>query len=797
MIFRHPICISLALLAASFVAMMPAPAASAEAAAPLLLQVHLNGRDLGMVVLVRQSADGHLSVTRSDLTALRIVTGAGDASDQVVLDSIPGLSTSYDEQRQSVALTTDPARLASQSLDASSRIGNEAVDVDAGRGLLLNYSLFAAGSDQGRFGFSTASAALDGRLYGPFGTVAASGVVILDRGRFGGTRLDTRWTRVLPSRGMIANVGDAITGSAAWSRPIRFGGVQVQKNFTTRPDLVTIPLPGVTGSASVPSALDIYVNGAQVMSANVAEGRFIVDNLPAVTGGGQARVVLRDVQGRQVETLTPYFVSQRLLRAGLSEFSAEAGVPRLNYGTASGDYRGAVFAIVTGRRGVSNAVTLDGHVEASPDLLLAGMGTTVRTGTAGVASVALAGSVAGNRTGGQLYVSYEGQWRTIRFTADASRSVGRYLDLAALSVPAPDARFVTPGRLLSAVLPPRSVERVTLSAPLEMLSGSLALNYVSENRRGDGSYRLASASFDRSLFGAGSVSVSAFKNIGRRGNGFFVNIGVALGARSRVQSGVTRDAANGISKSFEVSQAVSTEPGSLGWQIAAVDGSASLRSAAVSYQTRAGLLRGQIAETMGRRFANLSFDGALVLDRSLFLAPRIGSGFAVVDAKAANVPIAFENRPIGRTDARGLALVTDVRPYQINRVSLDVTALPASMIVTEPQKSFRPMTFDGVRISFDTVTTRDQALLHLVDESGADLPAGTNVVINSGAPVVVGFDGLVLAETLGQGNVVDVLEPAGRRCRIRFQHRAAASAHAPIGPLACPPPLRYASSGDR
>lgn len=768
------------------------PVAPAPVTAQLMLQVHLNGYDLGVVILFNQASDGRLSATRGELEAIRIVHGAGNASDQIALDSIPGLSAHYDDQRQSIDLKIDAARLAAQSLNAWSGASNDDVEVGPGRGILLNYNLFAAGLDQGRLGFSTASAALDGRFYGPFGTVAASSIVFVDRGRFSGTRLETRWTRVLPGRDMIASVGDGITGSTAWSRPIRFGGIQLQKNFMARPDLVTIPFPGITGSALVPSALDVYVNGAQVMSTNVSEGRFIVDNLPAVTGGGQARVVMRDAQGREVETLTPYYVSQRLLRTGFSEFSVEAGIPRFGFGTASNDYRGPIFASATGRRGLSDAVTLDGRMEASPDLLLVGIGATVRTGAFGVGSFAAAASVAEKRTGGFLYFSYEGQWRDIRFTADASRSVGNYLDLAALSLPAPDARFFTAGRLLSAVLPPRRTQRVTVSAPLPMLSGSLAFNFANEERRGEGSFRIASASFDRSIFGIGSASVSAFKNIGQPGSGLFVNLSVAIGARARVQAGVTRDPTTGIAKSFEASQAVSTEPGSFGWQLSALDGPVDIRSAAASYQTRAGLLRGQITDVAGRRFANISFDGALVLDRSLFATSRIVNGFAIVDAKAANVPVAFENRPVGRTDARGLALVTEVRPFQVNRVSLDVAALPMSVIITEPEKVFRPMTFDGVRITYNTTTINDQVLLHLVDESGADLPSGTNVVINGGAPVVVGFDGLVLAESVMQNNVIDVVGPSSPLCRIRFQYAASSSTSKVVGPLVCTPLQRYA-----
>ncbi|MGY3695904.1 hypothetical protein ACVIGA_005984 [Bradyrhizobium sp. USDA 3240] len=37
---------------------------------------------------------------------------------------------------------------------------------------------------------------------------------------------------------------------------MRLGGVQMQTNFALRPDLVTLPIPALSGSAAVPSTLD-------------------------------------------------------------------------------------------------------------------------------------------------------------------------------------------------------------------------------------------------------------------------------------------------------------------------------------------------------------------------------------------------------------------------------------------------------------------------------------------------------------------------------------------------------------
>jgi outer membrane usher protein FimD/PapC len=38
-------------------------------------------------------------------------------------------------------------------------------------------------------------------------------------------------------------------------------GFQVQRNYSTRPDLITYPLPQFIGQAALPSTVDLIING--------------------------------------------------------------------------------------------------------------------------------------------------------------------------------------------------------------------------------------------------------------------------------------------------------------------------------------------------------------------------------------------------------------------------------------------------------------------------------------------------------------------------------------------------------
>ena len=106
---------------------------------------------------------------------------------------------------------------------------------------------------------------------------------------------------------------------------MRIGGLQVARNFATRPDLITYPLPQFSGQAAVPSSVDLYINSYKNTSVSVNPGPFTLNTVPYINGAGQATVVTTDALGRQISTTVPFYVASSLLQAGLSDFSLSAG----------------------------------------------------------------------------------------------------------------------------------------------------------------------------------------------------------------------------------------------------------------------------------------------------------------------------------------------------------------------------------------------------------------------------------------------------------------------------------------
>src|SRR2546423_1901234 len=377
----------------------------------LQLEVFINQTPTHLIGAFTLLVGGKIAVRRAEMEEIGLKPRGYASPDQmIVLDELAGLSYRYDEATQQLFITVGDELRAAKMLDASAA-PKEDTAVRSDYGGVLNYTLYSAGAGQWAprsLAFNGSSASLDARALTPFGTLSQSGILRSSfDNRFNALRLDT--TLAYSDRETLTTYrgGDAIGGGLAWTRPIRIGGFQAQRNFGLRPDLVTLPLPSASGSAAVPSTVDVFVNNVRTSSQEIESGPSRISNVPAVTGSGTARVVLRDASGRETVTNLPFYVSPKMLAPGLFDYSLEAGMPRLSYGTPSDTYSQKFVASGSGRWGVLDGLTLEGHAEAGAGALNAGAGASMRTGSFGVASAALAASHYSGALGWQSYLAYE------------------------------------------------------------------------------------------------------------------------------------------------------------------------------------------------------------------------------------------------------------------------------------------------------------------------------------------------------------------------------------------------------
>lgn len=579
----------------------------------LQLDVLLDGQAIGLIGAFRQDGSGEVSARRDELEQLGVrVPATFRPKDEVPLAAIPALTYRYAEAAQRIDISLPPGGRLPKTYDASARADiSSQTPVRAGTGAVLNYTLF--GSSEGKqlgtfWRYPNLSASLDARLFGPFGVLSQTGIVS-DRSLVGGgteaLRLETNWSYSDPGTMLTYRAGDTISGGLAWTRPIRMGGLQVQRNFGLRPDLITLPLPSVTGSAAVPSTVDVFVNGTKTISQDVGSGPFRITNIPILSGNGNASAVVRDASGQQSETNLPFIVSSKLLRPGLFDFSAEIGAPRLQYGLRSSLYDRDIAGSGSARYGFSDNLTVLAHAEATRALGTASLGGVFGLGRFGLLSAAGTGSWHDGAAGGQAYLSFETQAWGISFLASSQRSFGAYRDLASVAV----SPFVgslgangltdyvatagsagldvgTWGRLL----PPRALDRVSIGFPVPVLGGGVSFGFAHVKPVAGNPNRIVNASYTRALPGGGSLYATVFTDLdARRSAGVFAGLSFPFGTDITSSAGASRSGSNWV-LAADVSKPLRQEVGSFGWRLRDVEGRGGQqqRSASLGYRGNYG-----------------------------------------------------------------------------------------------------------------------------------------------------------------------------------------------------------------
>lgn len=735
----------------------------------LALEVTINGHDTNLIGQFVMDPDQRISVTRGELRELGVEPGAGEDDETIALDAITWLTYRYDAARQGLDLQVPIENLKTQELGQQQAAQSPALTAASDPGAVINYGLTVSYSNEDHPGdfwdwdwawtdFVTLS--VDTRVFGPYGTLVNTGVLGSGIGDQDSVlRLDTTWSWSDPHNVWTWSAGDLTTSSLAWTRPVRLGGLQWRTNFALRPDLVTTPQPQISGSAAVPSTVDVFINNTRAYSGDVKPGPFRVSQIPAVTGGGQARIVVKDAAGRESVKTTPFYVSPTLLRAGLFEHAIEVGAARHNYARFSNDYDDRLAGSASLRYGFSDQVTLEGHLEGTAGQANAGMGLVATVFDRAVLSLAADVSYGGGDSGLQLYGALETKVGPISVNLSSRRTFGSYWDLASV-LPGDDVPF-------GALSPPRALDIVSFSTPVSELGGSLSLGFIHRESEED-SARLVSASYSRALFGANTLLISGFHDLEASSSLIFAGLSIPLGDLGHVHAGASADGSD-VFATADYSKTASEEPGSVGWRVSVRHGATKQAAAAVIYQSSIARLEGGIEQAGSALRLRTYADGAVVFSaRGPMLANRIDDSFAVVDVGYAGVPVMLENRPVAITNAQGLALVPGLRSYDRNRISIDPDRLPADVSVPEVQSTAVPADRGGTTVRLTSRTSSDAAIVIFQSPDGAFIELGSEgIVEGSGRTFVVGYDGRAYLEELAEHNQVTITSSSGA-CAARF-----------------------------
>ena len=734
----------------------------------LYLDLTVNGMPRGLASFGLR--DGELWASVSALRQLGFVVPAG-SSDPLRLASLPGVQVKFDASRQSVALTA-PLALLNLPTTVIGESLTGAPTASASPGVLLNYDLYGT---RGSGNSSSLNAFTEIRAFN--GTSVLSNTALMQSTRGDGSgwkghsaRLDTTWSRSFQDELVTLRVGDAVTAALPWSRATRIGGIQLGRNFGLQPYKTTAPLPAFMGSATLPSQVELYVNGMRQYSGQVPAGPFQLNTLPSINSTGNAQVVLTDALGRATTLNFSLYDTRQLLAKGLSDWSVELGAVRQSYGQRSFDYGRDPVTSGTWRYGVTDSFTLETHGEATRGLAAAGAGGAWQLGPLGLLSGAVAQSTHDVGSGTQLNLGYSWQNQRLNFGVDSTRTRGDYRDVASLYGSAT----------------PTGTARAVVGYSTENL-GSFGTSYVYLRYPGQEATRFASAYWFKSLGRSASFNVSLNQNLDKRSErNLFVGLSWALDGGINMSTGAQRD--NGRTSYTASAQQSASGDGGFGWRAGLREGEGqSGGQAELNYLGRYGRVATGLNVFGDSRYAYANATGGLVLmGGQTFASRRIDDAFAVVSTDGvAGVPVKLENRPMGTTDSRGMLLVVPLNAYQNNQLGIDPMQLPADVRLARTKAVVTPSDRAGSLVRFGITPIRAASII-LVDGAGQPLPLGSLVRINgqAGEPALVGFDGVVYLDTLEVNNVLNVQTPAGA-CRVSFDYRKDGGGIPEIGPLRC------------
>lgn len=755
---------------------------------PLFLEVLINEHATNLIASFFKNSEGKIGAAVSELNEIGIKTPQDAGPDEIVyLADIPTVQYDYDETTQLLKINiVDQQRLAKE-YELSSKDGKYELS-KPGFGAVVNYSLFATSSAiQNRpMEINNISANLDGWFYGPLGRIYASGIVSTDDfSNYDYLRLDTTWSYSDVKSLRVFNVGDAISGGLAWTRPVRFGGFQMQKNFGLRPDLIATPLLQASGSAAVPSTVDIYVNNFKTHTQEVGTGPFSINQIPSVSGSGNARIVIKDATGREEETIKPFYISANLLRKGLLDYSLEAGFSRLNYGSLSNNYSRNFIASATFRYGITDKFTLEGHAEGGGGLLNGGLGASFTIADRALFTLAGTFSNTNTGTGYQVYGSVDTQILGMNLHASSRRSFGDYQDLASISTA--EIVSVTPALgALSNTGIAKAFDQVSLGIPLPKLRGGINLSFTHLENAIDEVSDVASITYSQNVFENATLSVSAYSSIGSSSDtGVYVGLSFPLGDKVFASTSV-ESSGGSLAYSASASKSVSSEPDSWGWQVSDTEGANPQRRAGVTYRGKNTFSQVNVHQNNTGYLADAYVSGSVVVaDKGVYLAPRIDDAFAIVDAGAPNVPVYLANHLKGKTNRFGKLLVPGLLSYEENRIKIDTKNLPINASVETTNKKIIPAAGAGINVSFGIVTEAKNAVVVFTDANGENLDVGLEgSLTGSDAQFVVGYDGRTFVEELSDHNSVTIMTNNGE-CVASFDFSALEDQQVEIGPIIC------------
>ncbi|MBI5885728.1 MAG: fimbria/pilus outer membrane usher protein [Deltaproteobacteria bacterium] len=353
-----------------------------------------------------------------------------EGEEYLSLASMKGVAFRFDEKRIALDIDAAPELLLKRTIDFMPGRAPR-VYYPRDTSVFLNYRLGYTGGE--------------GMSYKSFGLTNQLGArwqdfLFLGDTSYYRTPQESRFTRLMTAvtyddrtrlrRGVA---GDFFASSGELGSNLNMGGVSFSKTYKLDPYFIKYPTLNLGGLASMPSDVEVYIDGIRLVSDKIAPGEFEIRNITHSGGAHNVEVVIRDPFGNVQRITHPFYQTDTLLGKGLSEYSYNAGYLRQEFGAKSWQYGVPAFSFFH-RYGYNANLTLALRGEGGGKVYAAGPEASVLLASAGVLTVSgLAGRGRDGSTGAaasinHYYLSHGFTTRLLvrgysrRFTTVASRA---------------------------------------------------------------------------------------------------------------------------------------------------------------------------------------------------------------------------------------------------------------------------------------------------------------------------------------------------------------------------------------
>jgi len=732
-----------------------------------LLTVRINGTEVSESEAVLELEPGRLYVPIGVIYKGRLRLPPGHPThvsalglDYYPVDAIPGARYVVDEETQTLEITVSASALAGTTLDGLNNIRTEATPPDPGLFLNHDFEMLYSGGRQFLSGL------VEGGFFSRLGVLTTEFAAPNVISGFQPRRLTTQFFRNFPKSMTTLVIGDSFTAVSPWALTAAYAGVSWGSKFATQPSFLSTPLPVISGQASQPSTVDVYIDGVKRMSQPVAPGPFAIQNVPVITGQGQINMVVTDILGRQEVITESYIRASNLLRAGVSDYTYQAGVIRLNYGIRSNEY-GSGFLAGTHRFGITDYLTIEGRMEIQPYTETAGLGAVYAIHGLGVVAGGVAGSIDHDRSGGLYYAQFSRTQRTFGVAAQVQQTTTDFRQLG----------------LTAFQMAPKTLLQGQISKSL-WHGSSAAVGYLARNARTESDAKVVTASLNARLGRASLTIGGTYSLLVPRQYGLNVALVVPLGERTIAMASANSSPAASTG-SIEVDRSIPLGPG-YGYRLRTTEGNQEKQEGGFYYQNNDGYYGIEAAQQSGQDSLRLIERGSLVfLHKHLLVSRWLNDSFGVVEVpNAKDLPVYVNNQITATTDHRGLALLPWLVAYNRNSVRLDDTNLPTDVSVDLEARTVVPMARSPIFLRYKPESIGGATLV-LVTSEGQPLPRGATVMVNeNGETYEVELHGEVFVTDISYPATIHAAWERGM-CDVRIAKPPADTPIPRIGPLVC------------